>query len=343
MKQLQILTFLLFAATQTWGCAVLPSLTGASDANDLLIKPPPPEFLAFYVGSCDVGSDSSGCIQEVPAGWALLSPGVSMGAGSSKELWSRGAKRNLVVQQHEVTQGEWRAIMGTNPSFHHDCGDDCPVERVSWWDSLTYLNRLSVRDGFEPCYILEGCQQAEDAGCPAGRAWCEAPASCESASFVGTECTGYRLPNADEWRWIVEGLGDEGPGIQADQDGAAWCADVSGGRTRDVYEDQTAFLPVDGVTGNVWEWVWEEDTSNANHKTARGGSFLTSPERCRAEAKSPVVAGFRSYFLGLRPVRTLRLASEPIEAPVIPPFPGGGALSMSGKLGADAPKGSAAR
>ena len=38
----------------------------------------------------------------------------------------------------EVTQGQWRAMMGNNPSNFTSCGDNCPVEKVSWDDAQTY-------------------------------------------------------------------------------------------------------------------------------------------------------------------------------------------------------------
>jgi formylglycine-generating enzyme required for sulfatase activity len=39
------------------------------------------------------------------------------------------------MQTTEVTQGQWRKIMGNNPSSFKDCGNDCPVENVSWGDA----------------------------------------------------------------------------------------------------------------------------------------------------------------------------------------------------------------
>ena len=58
---------------------------------------------------------------------------------------------NYYIGKYETTQNEWMALMGTNPSTFPNCGSDCPVETVSWYDAITFCNRLSVQDGFTPC------------------------------------------------------------------------------------------------------------------------------------------------------------------------------------------------
>ena len=47
----------------------------------------------------------------------------------------------------EVTQAQWRAVMGDNPSAFKQCGDDCPVEQVSWNDAQKFVQRLSKLTG----------------------------------------------------------------------------------------------------------------------------------------------------------------------------------------------------
>jgi formylglycine-generating enzyme required for sulfatase activity/uncharacterized caspase-like protein len=48
----------------------------------------------------------------------------------------------------EVTQAQWRAVMGTNPSHFKDC-DECPVEEVSWSDAAEFCRKLSAATGRE--------------------------------------------------------------------------------------------------------------------------------------------------------------------------------------------------
>ena len=45
-------------------------------------------------------------------------------------------------------------MMGKNPSRFKDCGDDCPVENVSWLDALAFCNMFSKREGLSPEDLL---------------------------------------------------------------------------------------------------------------------------------------------------------------------------------------------
>jgi formylglycine-generating enzyme required for sulfatase activity len=55
--------------------------------------------------------------------------------------------RNYELGKFEVTQGQWRAVMGNNPSDFTACGDNCPVENVSWDDIQIYLQKLNQKTG----------------------------------------------------------------------------------------------------------------------------------------------------------------------------------------------------
>ncbi|MCP4656898.1 MAG: SUMF1/EgtB/PvdO family nonheme iron enzyme, partial [bacterium] len=73
--------------------------------------------------------------------------------------------RGYWMGETEVTQGQWKALIGSNPSHFSSCSEDNPVEAVSWFDAVSYANALSSKGGFEPCYEISG----------------------ESVSFVGLE------------------------------------------------------------------------------------------------------------------------------------------------------------
>ncbi len=55
---------------------------------------------------------------------------------------------DFYLGRYEVTQDEWQAVMGDNPSQFADCGGTCPVERVSFGDIQDFLGRLSATGGW---------------------------------------------------------------------------------------------------------------------------------------------------------------------------------------------------
>lgn len=55
--------------------------------------------------------------------------------------------KSFAIGKYEVTQGQWRAIMGSNPSNFDKCGDNCPVEMVSWNDIQSYIQKLNQKTG----------------------------------------------------------------------------------------------------------------------------------------------------------------------------------------------------
>lgn len=67
------------------------------------------------------------------------------------------------IGKYEVTQGQWKEIMGNNPSHFSSCGDDCPVEQVSWNDVQEFINKLNakIRNNLLPPFLRGniGCRQ----------------------------------------------------------------------------------------------------------------------------------------------------------------------------------------
>lgn len=55
--------------------------------------------------------------------------------------------KGFYLGKYEVTQGQWNILMGNNPSWHQQCGDDCPVEGISLVDIEEFLVELNDHSG----------------------------------------------------------------------------------------------------------------------------------------------------------------------------------------------------
>ena len=122
----------------------------------------------------------------------------------------------LAAKRTEVTQGEWKDLLGSNPSRFDNCGDDCPVESVNWYEALVYVNQLSTDNDLRRCYRLKDCTGVVGAGCHEEqskqftcyrevdcRNQCQGRFRCKSVEFRGPTCEGYRLPTDTEWEYLA--------------------------------------------------------------------------------------------------------------------------------------------
>lgn len=98
---------------------------------------------------------------ELNDGLVLL-PGGTVTIGSPDSERQRQADETqhqvtlsaFYVDPHEVTQQDYQAVMGTNPS--HFQGNNLPVEQVTWYDAINYCNKLSEAKGLTPVYQIDG-------------------------------------------------------------------------------------------------------------------------------------------------------------------------------------------
>jgi formylglycine-generating enzyme required for sulfatase activity len=152
----------------------------------------------------------------------------------------------------EVTQSEYEAVMGTNPSYFTNCGDDCPVEQVSWDDAVAFANALSLLDGLTPAYTV-GATTEWDAS-----------------------ADGYRLPSEAEWEYAARANdGTKYAGSDTIED-VAWYYSTSTSTTHPVAELQPNGNGLYDMSGNVWEWTW--DFSDRDYYATSPGTDPTGPQ-----------------------------------------------------------------
>ncbi|MDM8550059.1 formylglycine-generating enzyme family protein [Desulfobacterales bacterium HSG2] len=100
-------------------------------------------------------SDKSEFTNSIGMKFVLISPGTFMmgsppdepGRFDRERLHRVTLTKGFYMQTTEVTQGQWKAVMGNNPSEFKNCGNNCPVEKVSWDDVREFIKKLNRKEG----------------------------------------------------------------------------------------------------------------------------------------------------------------------------------------------------
>jgi formylglycine-generating enzyme required for sulfatase activity len=98
--------------------------------------------------NADWTSPTLGVMKWIPAGTFMMgSPNSESGHYDNEVEHSVTLTEGYYLMEHEVTQEQWAAVMGSNPSRYAECGPACPVEQVSWDDAVSFARQASARDG----------------------------------------------------------------------------------------------------------------------------------------------------------------------------------------------------
>lgn len=178
----------------------------------------------------------------------------------------------------EITQAQWEAVMGTNPSHFKNC-DNCPVEQVSYEDCQVFISKLNAKTGKK--YRL-----------PTEAEW-------EYAAKGGNKSQGYVYSGSNSIGLV------------------AWYTENSGSHTHPVGEKQANELGIFDMTGNVVEWCqdWYDEDYHAgrshidiNPKGALTGQYRVrrdcgwrhASSICRVARRNSTTPDYKDSVLGFR-------------------------------------------
>ena len=82
-----------------------------------------------------------------PGKFMMGSPEDEPGRYSGERLHAVNLTNHFYLQTTEVTQAQWKALMGKNPASQKRCRESCPVEQVSWDDAQQFIEKLNQKEG----------------------------------------------------------------------------------------------------------------------------------------------------------------------------------------------------
>jgi formylglycine-generating enzyme required for sulfatase activity len=244
-------------------------------------------------------------MRAIPGGSFTM--GDTAGGGWDGEIKHQVTLSGFYLGQTEVTQAQYKTVMGYNPSKFKSGSDapNRPVEQVSWYDAVEFCNKLSQAEGKSPAYTISGTKVTLNSG-----------------------TNGYRLPTEAQWEYAAKG-GAQTP-VQtvkyagsASLDEVAWYEENSYKKgssspdygTHPVAQKKANGLGLYDMSGNVWEWCWDwkgdystsaqtdpAGPASGTDRVLRGGSWNGSAGGARLSYRNSNTPDYRNFNGGFRVV-----------------------------------------
>ena len=208
----------------------------------------------------------------------------------------------LWVMTTEVTQRQFYEVMGGNPShFTSDKlgyrSENNPVETVSWYDAVSFANKLSDKEELSRCYSGSGDEILWD-----------------------KSCKGYRMPTEAEWEYVARARQSTKYAGSDNIEEVGWYDRNSEQKTHPVGQKKANAWGLYDMSGNVCEWTWDwlafdlseresvdptgPNSNPYSSRVVRGGDWVHWFNSQRVARRVMYSSDTRKYNIGIRLVRT---------------------------------------
>lgn len=246
---------------------------------------------------------------EFLMGWTRRETELFVADGHEQPVTRVTISQGFWMGKYEVKQGQWKAVMGSNPSRFKDCGPECPVENVSWNDAQKFIRGRNAAVG-EERYRLPTEAEWEYAA----RAMSRTGTPAGDLDIVGI----HNAPVLDGIAWYG---GNSGVSYEGGEGCLHWPEkQYASSRcgTHPVGQKAPNAWGLHDMLGNVWEWVddWHGDYPGGSltdprgpvratrGRVVRGGGWSFAAVHCQVSVRSSNWPNDRAKYIGFRLLKT---------------------------------------